>query len=383
MQIRNALIFGEDFVPRKGDLRVHNGVIAALGETLLPEPNEETVDAQGLYLVPGFVDMHIHGGMGASVEDADPALLHAMSQALAAQGVTSFCPTTMTLPPEHLERCFCAVSQAMGHEPGAYIHGVHMEGPYIALGKRGAQNARFVRLPDVAEVTRLRALAPLRVLSMAPELPGAAELARALAPTVRVAMAHTEASLRQAERGLAEGFSHATHLFCAMPPLHHRAPGVVGAIFADKNATAELICDGVHVDPAMVRLAFRLLGAHRAVVVSDAVAAAGLPEGRHWVGGTEFVRARGAVYCADGETLAGGACNLLAAFRNLLAWGLDAGTALRAVSINPARVVGANKKTGSIAPGKAADLLLLRPDWTLAAVWVRGKLLKDDLQTPA
>jgi N-acetylglucosamine-6-phosphate deacetylase len=381
--ITNAIIYDTDFCPHSGDLRVQGSVIVELGEafSLQPESGEAVYHANGMRLVPGFVDIHIHGGMGVEVSSADLAALHAISRALAAQGVTSFCPTTMTVAPAHLERCFAAIARAKSREPGAYIHGVHMEGPYIAATKRGAQELRHVRLPDGDEVQRLHAISPISILSMAPELPGALSLAQALVHQgIRVSMAHTEATYEQACAAMEARISHATHLFCAMPALHHRAPGAVAAVLESKSVTAELICDGVHVQPVMVRLAFRLLGPHRAVVVSDAVAAAGLPEGCHRINGKEFVCQRGAVYLADGITLAGSATNLFVAFRNLLHWGVDEAVALRAVTLNPARVIGADSVCGSIVPGKTADLLLLDSDWHLHRVWVRG-VLQENFQT--
>jgi len=379
MLIRDALIYGEDFRPQKGDLAVREGKIAAIGERLDPGAWGEVLDARGARLAPGFIDIHVHGGLGYGVEDASAASLDAISRLLASKGVTSFCPTTSAAAPEALEASFRAVGTHMGRERGAYIHGVHMEGPFIAASQCGAQDPRHVRWPSAEEVRRLRRHAPIAILGMAPELPGALALARELAPRSRIAFAHSDATYEEALAGIEAGFSHAARLFCDMPALHHRAPGLVGAVLDDPGVTAELVCDGVHLHPAVARLALRLLGEGRAVAVSDAAPAAGLPEGAYRIRGTEFYRSNGAVFADQGRTLAGGNAPLFDGFRNLLSWGAGEAAALRAVSINPARVINAHERTGSIAVGKAADLLLADGDWNLRAVMIRG-VLQDGLQ---
>jgi len=199
-----------------------------------------------------------------------------------------------------------------------------------------------------------------------------------MAPASRVGFAHSAATYEEALAGLEAGFSHAVRLFCDMPAFHHRAPGLVGAVLDDPRATAELVCDGVHLHPSVVRMAFRLLGEDRAVAVSDAVAAAGLPEGAYRIRGMEFYRSGGAVFADQGRTLVGGNASLYEGFRNLLSWGVAENTALRAVTINPASVIGAHEKTGSVAVGKAADLLLADESWNLRAVMIRG-ILQDGL----
>ena len=379
MLIRDALIYGEDFSARRGDLAVRDGKIAAIGEHLDPGAWGEVLDARGARLAPGFIDIHVHGGMGYAVGDGDAASLDAISRLLASQGVTSFCPATSAAAPEALEAAFRAVGDYIGRERGAYIHGIHMEGPFVSAAQRGAQDSRNMRWPSAEEVRRLRRHAPVSILGMAPELPGALALARETAPGSRVAFAHSAATYEEARAGLEAGFSHAVRLFCDMPAFHHRAPGLVGAVLDDPHATAELVCDGVHLHPAAARLALRLLGEDRAVAVSDAAAAAGLPEGAYRIRGTEFYRAVGAVFADQGRTLAGGSASLYEGFRNLLSWGVAESTALRAVTVNPARVIGAHEKTGSVAVGRAADLLLADENWGLRAVMIRG-VLQDGLQ---
>ncbi|MDR2687758.1 MAG: N-acetylglucosamine-6-phosphate deacetylase [Oscillospiraceae bacterium] len=379
MLIRDALIYGEDLRPQKGDLAVREGKIAAIGEHLDPKAWGEVLDARGARLTPGLIDIHVHGGLGYAVSDADAASLDAISRLLGSQGVTSFCPATSAAAPEALEASFRAVGAYMGRERGAYIHGVHMEGPFIAAAQRGAQDPRHMRWPSAEEARRLRRMAPISILGMAPELPGALDLAREMAPGSCVAFAHSAATYEEARAGLEAGFRHAVRLFCDMPAFHHRAPGLVGAVLDDPRATAELVCDGVHLHQSVVRMAFRLLGEDRAVAVSDAAAAAGLPEGAYRIHGAEFYRSGGAVFADQGRTLVGGSAPLYEGLRNLLSWGVDERAALRAVTVNPARVIGVHEKTGSVAVGKAADLLLADENWNLRAVMIRG-ILQDGLQ---
>jgi N-acetylglucosamine-6-phosphate deacetylase len=368
----NAIVYGGSFMPTRGAVSVQDGRIRALGETLRAQPGEEVFDAGGAKILPGFVDIHVHGGGGVEI-GGGAAALEVVSRRLASRGVTSFCPTTMTAAPATLRESAAQTVAYMGKEAGAYIHGLHLEGPYISVEKRGAQDPAFIRPADCAELERLMAAAPVKLLGMAPEAPGALEAAGWAQSRCRVAMAHTSATYEQARAGLAAGFSHGTHLYCAMPPLHHRAPGAVAALLESESATAELICDGVHLHPATVRLAFRLLGEDRAVTVSDAVAAAGLPEGAHSVGGQTMICQNGAVYMADGETLAGSACDLFTEYQNLLAWGISESAALRSCTINPARVIGADAVCGSLAPGKNADLLLLDGGGALLQAMVKGR----------
>ncbi|MDR1464846.1 MAG: N-acetylglucosamine-6-phosphate deacetylase [Oscillospiraceae bacterium] len=375
MLIQNAIFYDNTFLPRRGGLRTEGMTIAAIGDTLVPLPGEEVLDAEGLRLTPGFVDVHVHGGAGREISEADAGAVQALSLRLARAGVTSFCPTTMTLPPDWLERCVRAVAACLGREAGAAILGVHLEGPYLSYEKRGAQDPRYLRSASLPEAEALAAIAPIALISLAPETEGALAFARAAVGRFRLSIAHTTADYAAAKTALAAGFTHGTHLFCAMPPLHHRAPGAAAALLEDEHATAELICDGAHVHPAMLRLALRLLGEDRAVCVSDAVAPAGLPEGSHIINGQGFRCQGGAVYLEDGQTLAGGAGTLADGFRNLLRFGISVRAALKACTVNPARAVGADGSVGSLSPGKRADLLLLDEEWKLRRVMLRGTWL--------
>lgn len=371
MILKNATIYGADFVPRKLDMEIADGVIARLADTL-PDA-DDALDCAGCTVVPGFVDIHIHGGGGGDMADADTSSLQRMSRYLAQRGVTSFCPASMTLPYVQLRPQFAAVEACKGNEDGARILGVRMEGPYISMEKKGAQCGDYVRTPDLAEFSALHAVSPVCVVDVAPEVDGALAFAEAASDVCTVSAGHTAATFDETALALAHGFSHATHLFNAMPPIRNREPGAVTAFFNSETATAEMICDGFHNHPAIVRTAFRLLGPDRAVVVSDSMRAAGCGDGDYVLGGQQVFVRNGEARLADG-TIAASTTNLFAEFRNLLSWGVPFECALRACTINPARVAGWADAVGSIEVGKAADLLVLDDTLHIRHVFIQGKV---------
>ncbi len=371
MILKNAFIVDDSFQTVKADIEVKNGRITAIGELT----GDEELDFSGQTILPGFVDIHTHGAMLADCSSGKTEDIQTVSRHLAAHGVTSFCPTTMTLPAEELQNAFTAVSACLGREEGAYIHGVNMEGPYLSHEKKGAQAGEHIRRPDWDEFRRLNEICPICLVDVAPEVEGALAFAEEASKICTVSAAHTAASYEQAMAGFAGGVSQATHLFNAMTPIKNREPGVPTAVFDSKTVTAELICDGFHNHPAVLRMAFRLLGSDRPVVVSDAMMAAGAGDGVYTLGGqTVFVK-DGRAALADG-TIAASTTNLFDEYKNLLRFGMEPQQALRACTINPARVIGADKATGSIAIGKRADLIAVDSSIDLTAVFVKGKRLK-------
>ena len=370
MILKHAAVYDTNFEAKKLDVEITGDTIARLAESLTG--GDDVLDCTGCTIVPGFVDIHIHGGGGGDMADADTASLQRMSRYLAKCGVTSFCPASMTLPYDALARQFTAVEAFKGHEQGARVLGVRMEGPYISMEKKGAQCGEYVRKPDVSEFCALHAISPVCVVDVAPEVDLALAFSASVSKVCTVSAGHTAATYDETAYALAHGFSHATHLFNAMPPIRNRDPGAVTAILDSTCATAEMICDGFHNHPAIVRMAFRLLGSDRAVVVSDSMRAAGCADGEYVLGGqTVFVR-DGKARLADG-TIAASTTNLFEEFCNLLSWGIPFADALRACTINPARVAGRADAVGSIEIGKAADLLVLDDTLHIRHVFVRGK----------
>ena len=332
-------------------------------------------DLGGAKVLPGLVDIHIHGAAGADFSDGDPEGLRRMGRFLAARGVTSFAPTSMTLPYDALEKAYAAARALHDRRPRgcARVVGIHMEGPFLSHAKRGAQNPAFLRLPDADALERLQAACGglIRIVDVAPELPGAADFIRRAARRCRVSLAHTDADYEAAAVALEAGARHVTHLFNAMPPIHHRAPGVIGAASERADTDAELICDGQHVHPSAVRMAFRLFPG-RICLISDALRCCGMPDGDYELGG-QTVTLRGGVARLPSGTIAGAASTLYDGLRNAVAFGIPEEEAIPAATLRPARAIGADAEIGSIEPGKQADFLVCADDLRLRAVFLGGE----------
>jgi N-acetylglucosamine-6-phosphate deacetylase len=371
MLLKNATIYNSDFEPQLSDIMLEGEQIVEIGENI---KGEDVLDLTGCIILPGFIDIHIHGCDGADMADAKEDSLQTISRFLANHGVTSFCPATMTLPKEQLVAQFNAAAVFLGRESGAYMHGVNMEGPFIALSQKGAQPADYIRKPDIEEFNTLNAICKICLVDLAPETDGALEFAREASKTCVVSQAHTDADFETAEAGYQNGFSHATHLFSAMPPIWHRAPGAVVAAFDNKTSTAELICDGLHAHPPILRMAFKLLGENRSVVVSDAMRAAGCGDGEFELGGQKVYVTNGKATLASGN-FAGSTTNMHREFLNLLSFNIPFKQALKSCTINPARVIGVDKLTGSLAEGKLADILVVDEFLRIKMVIVKGKMV--------
>ena len=373
MLLKNAEILNGDFQWEHSDLAVQDGRIAAIGTDL--GEAAETLDLSGRRIVPGFVDIHIHGCAGSDTCDATPDALAAMAGYLITKGVTSFCPTTMTISHDGILAALKNAQACMENPPaGAAIRGVNMEGPYMAESRKGAQKAEFVRRPDWREFMELNDACGgiVRLVALAPECDGAEEFIRHVKGICTISLAHTDADYETASRSFALGVSHATHLFNAMTGMNHRAPGAVGAVLSHPDVRAEIICDGFHIHPAVLKIAFQVLGDDRAVIISDSIRSAGLPDGVSELGGQTVYVQDGQARLADG-TIAGSTTNLLDEARNLISYGIPPERVFRSASLNPAKEIGCEKEIGSIEPGKSADLVVLTPDWDLELVIARGE----------
>ena len=381
MLLKNAMVYGADFEPRRVEVALEGERIRCVAPALTKDG--ETLDLAGCTLVPGFIDIHIHGCGGADTGDATPEALRTISSTLVGHGVTSFCPTSMTLPFEELQKIFTNVQAEKDRLPGAYAHGVNMEGPFIALSKKGAQNGAYVRNPDPAEFRRLYEDCGgcIKLVDIAPESPGAEAFIKEVEPLCTVSMAHTAAGYDDAMAAIGWGVRHVTHLFNAMTGLTHREPGVVGAVFDTARrlgVRGELICDGFHIHPAALRIAFEMLGEDNAVAVSDSMRAASYRDGEYDLGGQPVYVRDGKALLADG-TIAASTSNLHEEFCNLLRFGIPFRTALKAVTINPARAIRADGDTGSIEEGKLADLVALDEEMKVRLVVVKGRIMVNNL----
>ena len=356
MRIRNANIYTEEHRFVRGDAAVENGrFVSCTGE---PAGEEAVVDAEGMYLIPGLVDIHFHGCKGADMCDGTKEALDVITSYEASVGVTSVCPATMTIPKDELLE---VMKNAGSYEysGGSHLVGINMEGPFISPAKKGAQAEKYIVDPEIEMFDRLYELSgdAIKLIDVAPELPGAAPFIERASKKCVVSIAHTTANYDQAKAAFAAGASHVTHLFNAMPPFNHRDPGVVGAA-SDDAAHVEMISDGIHLHPAVVRSVFRWFGAERVCLISDSMRAAGMPNGVYSLGGQTVYMTNGKATLEDG-TIAGSATCLAECFRRAVSFGVPLDAALRAATINPAQAVGLFDELGSITAGKRADILVL------------------------
>lgn len=374
MRYENGWIFADGRFVR-GGFSVENGRFAHVLEDV-PGPAE---DLDGALVIPGLVDIHVHGCAGADFSDGDYAGLVRMARYLARRGVTSFAPASMTLPYDALDKAFHAAARLRreGLADGARLMGIQMEGPFLSREKRGSQNPAYLRLPDWDRFLRLYDAAEglLRIVDVAPELPGAVEFTRRASEKCRVSVAHTAAGYDQAAAVFDAGATHLTHLFNAMSGIHHRHPGPIGAASERENVTAELICDGIHVHPSAVRMAFRLFPG-RICLISDALRCCGMADGSYSLGGQEILLS-GGVARLTGGTIAGSAADLYQCMRRAVSFGIPREQAVWAATALPARVIGRESETGAIADGRAADFVICGGELEPEAVYLGGKRLEQ------
>lgn len=328
----------------------------------------EVIDAEGLLVLPGLVDIHSHGAAGEDFSDGNPEGLKKILQYEKRCGITSYCPTSMTFPKERLRQIFASIKGAQT-EDGATVVGINMEGPFLDPAKKGAHVEKWIAAPDVAFVRELNQDADglVRLVTLAPNMDGAEEFIKEMHEEVCISLGHTAADYDCASRAMKLGAHHVTHLYNAMQPFGHRAPGLIGAAMDDPECMVELICDGYHIHPSAIRAAFRMFGPERVILISDSMRATGMENGTYELGGQEVtVKDRKAVL-KDG-TLAGSATNLYGCMCKAVEFGIPLEQAIMAATANPARSIGIFDRVGSIRIGKQADLLLASENLELKRV---------------
>jgi len=369
MKLKNVTLYGEDFKFTLSDVCVKNGVFSDSCEG-------EEIDCEGLMMLPGLVDVHTHGAIGYEANDGSFEALEALSRFEGEHGVTAFLPTTATQSLEELLSSARAIAEAKNSVSGAKIGGIHMEGPYFSMKYKGAQNPEHIRIPKADEFFEINKAAGglVKLISIAPENEGAEEFVKAVKDKVKIAAGHTDADYEIMVNAIEWGVTQLTHSFNAMRGLHHRNPGAIGAAI-DGNVFCELISDGMHVHPAMVRLFYKAVGAERLVLISDSVRSAYLPDGEYDSFGLKVFVKNGKATLEDG-TIAGSSSTLFDCLKRAVEFGIPLEDAVRAATYNPAKAVGIENEYGVIKKGRAADFILVDNALNLKAVYINGKRIK-------
>ncbi|MEU5414057.1 N-acetylglucosamine-6-phosphate deacetylase [Streptomyces clavifer] len=359
---------------------VENGRVIVEGTRIAGSTPEgaRTVDLSGHWVVPGFVDMHNHGGGGASFATGTAEDVLTGARVHREHGTTTVVASTVTGDMDFLARQAGMLSELV--EQGE-IAGVHFEGPFIAPCRKGAHSEGLLRHPDPAEVRKLldAARGTAKMVTLATELPGGIESVRLLAEHgVIAAIGHTDATYEQTVEAIGAGATVATHLFNAMPPLGHRAPGPIAALLEDERITVELINDGTHLHPAALQMAYHHAGADRVALITDAMDAAGVGDGRYQLGPLAVEVKEGVARLVEGGSIAGSTLTLDTAFRRAVAVDrIPVDDVVRSISANPARLLGLYDRVGSLDPGKDADLVVLDADFAVRGVMRRGEWIVE------
>ncbi len=346
------------------------------GELLtLDSLDGESYDASNCYVIPGLTDVHFHGCKGWDFSDGDSEGLAVIAQYELSRGITQICPAGMTLLEDQLIKiCQMAAEYRRSKQPGADLCGIHLEGPFLSEAKKGAQNGEWLHAPDVELFHRLMEISGglVKLVSVAPELPGAMDFIRQVEEEVAVSLAHTTADYDTAMEALRLGARQVTHLFNAMPAFGHRNPSVVGAALDSPWSRVEIICDGIHLHPSVVRAVFKMFGRERVILVSDTMRAAGMSDGDYTLGGQDVTVKGKLATLADG-TIAGSVTDLMGCLKTAVSFGIPLEDAVCAAAVTPAQAIGIFDRVGSLEAGKRANIVILDRELNIRDVFFRGQ----------
>lgn len=385
MIIQNGIVFTEDCTLEAKTITVKEDKITEVAAPGAVSEEDTVIDAAGCYVIPGLTDLHFHGCVGYDFCDGTSEAFTNIAAYQLKNGITTICPATMTLDEDTLhnicsEAALFAKKQAENGQAGSLgssLAGINLEGPFLSYAKKGAQNPKYLHKPDSAMLRRLQDASDglVKLVAIAPEEEGAMECIKSGDGSYKFSVAHTTANYDTASEAMKNGALHVTHLYNAMPPFTHRESGVIGAAFDAEGCEVELICDGVHISPPVVRATFKLFGDDRVILISDSMMATGMEDGKYALGG-QPVNVKGNLATLEDGTIAGSATNLMDCMRTAIRMGIPKESAFKAATINPARSIGIDKEYGSIQPGKTANLILLdQQDLSIQAILFEGTRL--------
>ncbi len=373
--ISNGIIFMPDNEFHKGTIAIKNGKITNDIQNINND-DTEIINSENLYVIPGLTDIHFHGCKGHDFCEGTREAFHAITDYQAVNGITTICPATMTLPENELTRIMKAAKSFSEESPS--LIGINLEGPFISQKKKGAQNPKYITPPDVNMLRRLQDESGglIKIATVAPETEGAMKFIREAKEIAKISIAHTACNYETAKKAFTEGAEHVTHLFNAMNPINHREPGPVIAALDDDNAEIEIICDGVHIHPAVIRSTMKSFGSDRVIFISDSLEAAGMQDGYYTLGGQKVIKKGRIATLEDGVTIAGSVTNLMECMRLAVReMNIRLEDAVKCSAVNPVKSIGLEDFYGFIKEGRTANLSMLDKELNLVCVVNRGKII--------
>lgn len=373
MIIKNSYVFTEEGKFEREDIFINGEFFS---DNILNTKDQEIIDGQGYYAIPGLIDIHFHGANGYDFCDGTEEAIKAIADYELKNGITTICPATMTLGLDKLAEISKAAANYNNH-CGAELIGINMEGPFISESKKGAQDSKYIKSPDIDDFRELQNLSEglYKLVTIAPELDGTMEFIKELKDEVAISIGHTSANYSVAMKAFESGAKQVTHLYNAMTSFSHREPGIVGAAFDNDNVMVELICDGVHVHPSIIRSTFKTFGEDRVILISDSIRASGLSDGEYELGGQKVQVNGNKATLINGGAIAGSVTNLMDCFRYAVKEAcIPLESVIKAATKNPAKAIDIYDKYGSISSGKYANLILLDKDLNIIKIIYKGKL---------